>query len=241
MSAQAVRTIDSLQLPAHGRLAVLAPHPDDFDAIAVTMRYFRDLGWTLHVAVLTSGASGVQDGYQEASSDAEKGALREREQQASCLAFGLPDGHLRFLRLAEDERGHQHDDAANRERVRSFLAEVQPSLAFMPHGNDSNVAHRRTWEMFRRIAIEEQLRVQAWLNRDAKTLQMREDVVVPFDADTAAWKAGLLRLHGSQHSRNLATRGHGFDERVMAVNAATAASLGREGEWVEAFELHDFG
>ena len=232
---------DKLTLPRDGRLAVLAPHPDDFDAIAVTLGRFARLGWTLHVAVLTGGASGVEDGYRGVVDAAAKTALREAEQRASCTAFGLPPEHLHFLRLAEDERGHQLDDEANLERVAAFLHGVQPHCVFMPHGEDSNTAHRRTWEMFERIALRDRLAVWAWLNRDAKTLAMREDIYTLFGADEAEWKARLLRLHDSQQSRNLRTRGHGFDTRVLEVNRAAAREAGFDGVLAEVFELRRFG
>lgn len=230
----------ALDLPRDGVLAVLAPHPDDFDAIAASLRHFHRLGWRIHLAVLTTGASGVQDGYRGAYRDADKAALREEEQRASCAAFGLPEGDLHFLRLPEDERGHQRDDAANRRRVRDFLLAARPELVFMPHGDDSNVAHQRTWTMFRDVAEREGLACWAFLNRDAKTRAMRDDLHCFFDADEAAWKAGLLRFHDSQQSRNLASRGHGFDERVLAVNRESAMRAGREQAWAETFELQRF-
>ncbi len=40
------------------RWLVLAPHPDDFDAVAVTLRWFADWGAELFLDVLTTGASG---------------------------------------------------------------------------------------------------------------------------------------------------------------------------------------
>lgn len=232
---------EAARLPERGRLAVLAPHPDDFDAIAVTLQRFARRGWTLHVAVLTTGASGVEDGYRGAISDTAKAALREAEQRASCTAFGLPPENLQFLRLEEDERGHQRDDEANRERVAAFLAEVRPHCVFMPHGEDSNTAHRRTWSMFEQVALRDGLQAWAWLNRDAKTLKMREDVYTLFGADEAEWKARLLRLHDSQQSRNLRTRGHGFDTRVLEVNRAAAREGGFDGVLAEVFELRRFG
>jgi len=232
---------DRLTMPRDGRLAVLAPHPDDFDAVAVTLGRFAALGWSLHVAVLTGGASGVEDGYRGATGAAAKAALREAEQRASCAAFGLPAENLHFLRLAEDERGHQIDDAANLERVAAFLGDARPHCVFMPHGEDSNTAHRRTWAMFERVAVRDGLTAWAWLNRDAKTLAMREDLYTLFGADEAEWKGRLLRLHDSQQSRNLRTRGHGFDTRVLEVNRATARAAGFDGVLAEAFELRRFG
>lgn len=229
--------LTELDLPGHGDLAVLAPHPDDFDAIAVTMRHFARRGWRIRLAVLTTGASGVEDGYRGALTIADKAALREVEQRASCQAFGLLPEDVHFLRLDGEDGDAFEVDAASVARVRAFLRGAQPTLVFMPHGDDRNLAHRHTWELFRTIARVDGLAAQAWLNRDAKTRSMSEDVLTRFGADEAAWKACLLRLHASQHARNLATRGHGFDERVLAVNRASADAAGWSGEWAEAFEV----
>jgi LmbE family N-acetylglucosaminyl deacetylase len=232
---------DALVLPLGGRLAVLAPHPDDFDAIAVTLQRFARSEWDIHVAVLTTGASGVEDAYHGATTAQDKAALREAEQRASCAAFGLPSENLYFLRLDEDENGHQREGEINRLRLARFLATVGPHCVFMPHGEDSNTAHRRTWSMFEAIARDEGLQVWAWLNRDAKTLAMREDVYTLFGAEEAEWKARLLRLHDSQQSRNLRTRGAGFDTRVLEVNRAAAREAGLDGVLAEVFELRRVG
>ena len=45
------------------RLLVLGPHPDDFDVIGVTLRYFWEQGNPLFVGVATSGSSGVEDSF----------------------------------------------------------------------------------------------------------------------------------------------------------------------------------
>ncbi|MES2026982.1 MAG: PIG-L family deacetylase [Pseudomonadota bacterium] len=228
-----------LSLSSPLTLVVLAPHPDDFDAIAVTLRYFHQRGDTIHLAVLTTGASGVEDGFADAHTDDEKAVLREAEQVASCTFFGLPSEGLSFLRLPPDEKGNPRLDAANQEIIRDYLSQRQPNLVFMPHGNDSNVTHQRTYALFRAVALAEKLSVWAVLNQDAKTVTMRTDLYTPFDADSAAWKAELLRLHRSQHQRNLNTRGQGFDERVLAVNRKTGREL--DAEYAEAFELERYG
>lgn len=231
-----------LSLPSPLTLVVLAPHPDDFDAIAVTLRFFHQRGDTIHLAVLTSGASGVEDGYAGVDGDADKAALREREQTASCAFFGLPTERLNFLRLPPDEKGNPRLDADNHQRVRDYLLPRKPDLVFMPHGNDSNVTHQRTYALFRAVALADNLQTWAVLNQDAKTIAMRTDLITPFDAATAAWKAELLRLHQSQHQRNLNTRGHGFDERVLAINRKNAADLDLDNdEYAECFELERFG
>lgn len=218
------------------RIAVLAPHPDDFDAIAVTLRFFHARGDSIHLAVLTGGASGVEDGYAGARTDAAKAALREQEQLASCTLFGLPHERVAFLRLPEDEAG-LIVDVRSLGCVGDWLLTVRPDLVFMPHGNDSNVTHQRTYALFKTIAENTDLRVTALLNQDAKTRAMRHDLCTPFDATTAEWKGALLRLHASQHQRNLNTRGHGFDTRVLSVNQATAQTLGLDAGYAEVFEL----
>lgn len=220
--------------PRAQRIAVLAPHPDDFDAIAVTLRFFHSRGDRIHLAVLTAGASGVENTYPGAVDDAAKGALRESEQGASCAAFGLPPERVSFLRLAASELAFNN---ANIAAIRDWLLPLQADLVCMPHGNDSNATHRTTYALFRAVAEQEGLALSALLNQDAKTQAMRHDLYMPFDADMASWKSELLRLHATQQQRNLNTRGHGFDARVLAVNRATAAALGLPNEYAEAFEL----
>ncbi len=223
-------------------IVVLAPHPDDFDAIGVTLRFFHQRGDTIHLAVLTTGASGVEDGYAGVHKDADKAALREQEQSASCAFFGLPLERVSFLRLPPDEKGNPRLDTVNHERIRDYLLQRKPDLVFMPHGNDSNVTHQRTYALFRAVALAENLQLWAVLNQDAKTLAMRTDIVTSFDAATATWKAEMLRLHQSQHQRNLNTRGHGFDERVLAINRKSALALKLDdAEYAECFELERFG
>jgi len=220
-------------------IAVLAPHPDDFDAIALTLRHFHRQGADIHLAVLTTGASGVEDGYQGAVSDAQKAALREAEQQASCAFFGLPAGRISFLRLPPDADGHLSLDAASHARIHDFLAACRPQLVFMPHGSDSNVTHQRTYALFRAVTLAAGWPLWAWLNQDAKTLNIRTDLYLPFDEDDAAWKGELLRLHRSQHQRNLDTRGKGFDARVLEINRK--ASVPHGAAYAELFELGRYG
>jgi LmbE family N-acetylglucosaminyl deacetylase len=226
-------------LPSARRLAVVAPHPDDFDVIAVTLRHFQRASAQIAVAVLASGASGVDDGFvTEAAPDAKR-RIREREQEASCAFFGLPEGQLHFLRLAEDASGHLSDGTANSERVSGFLARWQPEFVFLPHGNDPNLAHQRTFAMVADALSRQRSAATMWLNRDPKTIAMREDVYVVFDDDAAAWKRALLRHHASQQARNLRVRGQGFDDRILLANAKTASSAGRPDAFAETFELRE--
>jgi LmbE family N-acetylglucosaminyl deacetylase len=222
-------------LPAASRIAVIAPHPDDFDVIGITMRLFQRASATITLGVLTSGASGVEDAF-EADPDAKR-RVREREQEASCEFFGLPRDRLHFLRLAEDALGRLDDGEANRERVADFLSQCRPEFVFLPHGSDPNLAHQRTFAMVVGALSRQDPPVTMWLNRDPKTIAMREDVYVVFDDESAEWKRSLLRHHASQQARNVRTRGDGFDERILRGDAEVARSAQRPGAFAETFEL----
>ncbi|HTJ97357.1 MAG TPA: PIG-L family deacetylase [Rhodocyclaceae bacterium] len=232
--------LNQLAFAAGLRLCVLAPHPDDFDAISLSLRFFHRQGAEIYLAVLTDGASGVEDGYKDATDNAAKARLREAEQKASCKLFGLPSERVSFLRLPADEKGNPRLDEANHTTIRSYLLKHQPQLVWLPHGNDSNVTHQRTYALFRAVALQEKMQLWAVLNQDAKTIAMRHDLYMPFDARDAEWKASLLRLHDSQQQRNLNTRGHGFDERVLAVNQNSATALGLPATYAEVFELERY-
>lgn len=214
------------------RLLVLAPHPDDFDVAAATMRHFARSGVDIMLEVLSGGASGVEDAF--ATGWEAKTSARELEQRESCAMFGLSAGKLRFHRLLEDAAGHMNDCAENQARVHAILDEVSPDGVILPHGNDSNADHRRTFRWFHAWRSTRKHPPLAMLVRDPKNLGMRVDLITPYDAETANWKAALLRCHRSQHERNLRTRGIGFDERILAPERAAAAPLGFHA--VESFE-----
>lgn len=220
------------------RCLVLAPHPDDFDVVAVTLRHLVDAGAELFLEVLTSGASGVEDAFVEGWK--EKAVARELEQIASCSLFGLSHDKLRFHRLTEDADGHMLADDDNKARVWGILDRVQPDSVILPHGSDSNADHRRTFRMFEEWANKREGETLALLVRDPKTLEMNLDLVTCFDQGLADWKAEMLRCHASQHERNLRSRGYGIDVRVLQVNRDIASELGNAGAYAEGFEVRSF-
>lgn len=241
------RSWRELSLPPALRVLVLAPHPDDFDAIGLTLRHLHRQGHAVHVAVLTSGASGVEDGFAGARDDPAKAALREAEQRASCAFFGLPPDRLHFLRLWATAPGAEAGATAaapgeeDLQRLGTWVAAHPADLLFMPHGNDSNRTHRRTFEAA--LGVAARLGLQAWgcLNQDAKTLDMRVDLFFEFGEEDGGWKRELLRRHRSQQERNLRTRGRGFDERVLEVNRRAARALASAQPYAEVFELLRLG
>ncbi|RYY73478.1 MAG: PIG-L family deacetylase, partial [Comamonadaceae bacterium] len=130
------RLLRALALPGPLAVAVVAPHPDDFDAIAVTLQLLQQQGHALHVAVVTTGASGVDDGFGGALDDAGKAALRESEQHASCAAFGLPPGRLAFLRMWAGG----DDDAPLRDWLDAVRPDGRPNAAQLARCSDSRNA-----------------------------------------------------------------------------------------------------
>jgi LmbE family N-acetylglucosaminyl deacetylase len=215
------------------RWLVLAPHPDDFDAVAVMMRRLADSGCELYLEVLTGGASGVEDEFTEGWEA--KTVAREEEQLESCAMFGLATERVKFHRLDEDEAGHMRDFEGNEARVRGILDRVNAEGVILPHGSDSNADHRRTFRYFEKWARER--KALALLVKDPKSLEMRVDLVTLFNEEEAAWKGALLRCHRSQHERNLRSRNAGFDERILSMNREIGREVGAE--FAEGFEVFE--
>ena len=228
--------IPELRLQESLRLLVLAPHPDDFDAIGVTLRFLSRNGNALDVGVVRTG-SGVDDSYRPGLTLADKADLREREQRRSLRFFGLPEHRLTFLRLANDAEDQPADSPGNRAALEAWVMEKAPDIVFLPHGNDTNGGHRAMYSLFGQVAGRSGRALTAFLNRDPKTVRMRTDLYMPFGQDEANWKAELLRFHDSQHQRNLRTRGCGFDDRILEENRAIARDLSLDHEYAEAFEI----
>jgi len=230
------RTIRDSCISITLRLLVVAPHPDDFDAIGVALKFLSDNGNSLQVAVACTG-SGVEDSYCPGLTFSAKAKLREREQRNSIRFFGLPEHCLTFLRLKNDAADQPVDDPENLYKLEEFVLEKVPDIIFLPHGNDTNSGHRVMYALVRQIALRSDLPLAVLLNRDPKTVTMRTDLYIPFGQDEAAWKAELLRFHDSQHQRNLNTRGHGFDDRILNLNRQIAHELSLDEAYAEAFEL----
>lgn len=217
--------LDSVPMPyGYGiRLAVAAPHPDDFDAICVTLRKLSAIA-DISVCVASSGASGVQDSFVPGTDPLVKGACREIEQISSCKFFGLKREKLSFLRMSEDSTGAVCDTPENRALLFSFLNKVKPHMIFLPHWNDTNKDHRLMNSFVESILQNEFAgkSIAVWWNRDPKTIEMNHDIYSFFSDSDAEWKSKMLRLHVSQHVRNLMTRGQGFDDRILSDNLCYA-------------------
>ncbi|MGD8520422.1 MAG: PIG-L family deacetylase [Desulfobacterales bacterium] len=241
METDIARSLHSVKFPKPVSLLVLAPHPDDFDAIGITMRFFQQNGNPIQLAVATTGASGVQDSFCAQPTLQLKSEIRELEQRDSCRFFGLPDSNLTFLRLEEDKDGRLSKNDVNLHRVNAQLKALSPKMVFLPHWNDSNLTHQRVYDIFKKLAREGGYSLVAFLNRDPKTIEMRNDIYTEFDEKEAAWKAKLLRFHRSQQQRNLDQRGYGMDERILRTDRQSARACSLEMPYAEVFELEFFG
>jgi len=221
-----------------GRIAVFGPHPDDFEVVAVTLRRAQAAGATIDLAVMTTGANGVDPVDYPGLDRSGRAALREEEQRASCAAFGLPPDRQHYLRLDDGPEGELTMNASSLMRIRSLLEGWRPQLVILPHPNDPNRAHQRTYAIVRQALASLESGARLLLSCDPKTTDLRVDLCVTFDERDADWKRALLRHHASQHRRNLRSRGHGLDDRILGMNAGEAARLGLSG-YAETFEVRD--
>ncbi len=218
------------------RLLVTAPHPDDFDAISMTLHHLKKAGHELYVVVAQTG-SGIDKVYGMDMSQQDRTMHRNQEQRASFTFFGLPKDHYRILVL-ENALDDQVDyTEKNIQTFETIVLEIRPDILFMPHGNDTNRAHRDMCRMMRSIARRMTWPIVLMLNSDAKTVDMRKDCYMAFNQEEAIWKRQLLRHHDSQHQRNLRDRGYGFDDRVLMLNGRTAQELGIAQPYAESFEI----
>lgn len=237
--ANELHSIKELTIPADLRVLVLAPHPDDADAIGITLKFFLNNGNHIEVCVARTG-SGVEDEYHPGATLADMADIREQEQKNSMHFLGLPDRCITFLSLINDDSDQVTANLENLEIINAIIHSKKPDIIFMPHGNDTNSAHRAMYSMFRQIIKHTELHITALLNRDPKTIEMRTDLYMPFDQEAAEWKAELLRIHDTQHQRNLNTRGYGFDKRILDYNRQIAGNLSLDTKYAEAFEIELF-
>jgi len=231
--------LDRLQWPVRLRVVVLAPHPDDFDEIGVTLRRLHQNGNRIHLAVL-SACSGVEDSFWSPPTSEVKAALRVQEQRDSCRFFGLSDGCLEFPPVRLDAEGQPADDPVNDRVFTEILHRERADVVFLPHGNDTNAGHRQTWTMFRRVARGLERPVTALYQGDPKTIALRADAIMVFGEELARWKGELLRHHRSQQHRNLLRRGKGLDRRILEVNRRDAEEWGYPDQYAEVFEIERF-
>lgn len=230
------RPLDDGFITSTGKLLMLAPHPDDFDAIGATLKFLSSNGNPLEVVVARTG-SGVDASYCPGLTREAKARLREEEQRKSAHFFGLPEEALSFLTLTNDDSDQLIECRENFTLLESVVRQKAPDLLFLPHGNDTNSAHRALYAMAREIVLRAQQPITLMLIRDPKNISMRTDLYFPFGEPEATWKAELLRFHDTQHQRNLTTRGYGFDKRILDFNQQSAKELALDQPYAEVFEI----
>jgi len=237
LSHNNLQALDVDVFPAGMKILVLAPHPDDFDAVGVTLRRFKANGNLLTLAVISSGASGVEDSYLKNDGNLKiKTLIREREQLESALFCNLNENKIIFLRTEEEENGNILENDTNFLLIKNCLAKANPDIVFMPHWNDTNASHRRSYALAKKAMLQIPGQRILFLNKDPKTVTMPIKLYSAFDESEASWKGKLLRHHMSQHERNLHTRGYGFDCRILEFNRLCAVEIKRE-EYAEVFDI----
>lgn len=252
-----------IEPPEEATVLALAPHPDDPDSIAVTLRVLATAGCRVSYLIVSSSYGGVSGGYAlkyavengeptEGDVKACKAKLRREEQLESARMAGFVGDRVQFLTVEEGERGNLAESDRNRKIIEQALAAADPDIALMPYGEDTNSAHVLVYRYFRESAFKLSKRrkrpILGLYNRDPKTINITEQLVVPFDGEAARWKASLLRAHRSQHERNLEERGYGFDERILRTNREIQQSLQarvlepwkEECPYAEAFQVECF-
>ncbi len=253
-----------IEPPAAGNVLALAPHPDDPDAVAVTLRLFHNAGCRVRYVVTGRAHGGVTDSFarqaakelDDSSGDmrAIKTSLRRREQAASAKLAGIVDGYVLFVEpAAEDESGDMLHSLANARLLRRLLSEQDPDIVLMPHGADTNAGHVALYKLFAELAaplaVERRRPLLALYARDPKTTSIEQQLVVPFDEWEARWKASLLRCHHSQQQRGMEVRGYGLDERILKLNRVIQTELSTtvvepwkdECPYAESFQVELFG
>jgi LmbE family N-acetylglucosaminyl deacetylase len=230
-------SFDEFRLAKGATVAVMAPHPDDFDAIAITLKRLTNKGIKIKLAVMTGGASGVEDSFGAFATNTDKALLREAEQLASCRMFGLLDDAVTFLHLTENNSGDLLNNCGNQLVIDDYLKNIKPEIIFMPHGNDTNATHRTCLSMVQCSVAKLPIQVTFMLNMDPKTIDIKPDYYSGFAGDEAEWKATLLRCHKSQHQRNLNSRQHGFDYRILEFNRQGAKKFNLPVTYAELFEV----
>ncbi len=223
--------IFKLDIPEGVKVLALAPHSDDFDINAITLKHFQEAGATIKLDVLSLD-NGVEADFEPQTPQA---LIRKREQLASLAFFGLPLEMVNFLDTVCDETGQTKYHPENKEIIANSVKNFAPDIILMPHPNDSNPAHRSVAKMLYEIELNKGTMIMH--NHDPKTVSMNPNAFMPFDSVQAKWKAELLRHHKSQHSRNLKTRGYGFDERLLNVSREIAKNYKLNCEYAELFEV----
>jgi len=229
--------LQDLALPTDSKLLVLAPHPDDFDTVAVTLRFLFDRNHPILLLVLTGASSGVLDSLVDPPTKARKEEVRQAEQLAALDFFGFPRAGVRFLRLPEDPAGRLMLNDTTYTTVGQIFREFSPDVVSLPFGRDSNLSHQRTFELFQTLASDIGKPVLGLCHKDPKTTEIEIQTYFPFDEETALWKAEMLRFHRSQHTRNLQTRNRGFDDRILQANRDLARELQINEPYAEGFQL----
>ncbi len=193
---------------AYARVLAIAAHPDDLEwGMAGTLARWVAEGKTVTELLVTRGEAGNDD---PALSDAEAGAIREREQRAAAAAVGVSD--VRFLGWADDTVYYGPE---LRRAIARVIRQVEPEVVltgqgtlYWGGGHVNHADHRATTEATIDAILDASLRrafpellaegLQAW--RGVKRLYLggdpASDVAVDVTA-TIGQAIAALQAHAS--------------------------------------------
>ncbi len=180
-------------LAGTGRALALAPHPDDPDAVAVTLRLLARGGWEVSWAIVTSGCSGVQDAFA--------GSLHARKSRGARGGTGGIGTPLRSARgtaaLPAAGRGcdgELAETAENRMRFDAALRKLAPALVLLPCGADTDPTHRRVFTWFHDWMCNWPHPLTALYNEDPKSLAFSPRVRGDLRRRDGALESGVARM-----------------------------------------------
>lgn len=137
---------------------VIAPHPDDETlCCGGAVALLREMGYRVHVMVLTDGASAHP--HAQFMSNEEFRHVRKAETEAALSKLGVSNDSITFLHLT-DSLVPGSREAGFEEVVRlcrNKFTDLKPDTVLTPWRRDFHRDHRATWEITRQALEEEQM------------------------------------------------------------------------------------
>ncbi len=137
---------------ALGRVAVVAPHPDDESlGCGGLLALLARRGQSARVVVVSDGA-GSHPGSGAYPPDRLR-ALRQRETQDALAALGLAPDAARFLRLPDGAVPHPHHAGFGQAigLLHAALRDAEPDTVFAPWRRDPHPDHVAAWHLARAV------------------------------------------------------------------------------------------
>jgi len=230
------KVLNDQPIPSGMNVLVLAPHPDDYDAIAITMKLLQQCDNRIFVRVLGTGWNRVEDEICDPATPEAKAALQRQEFHESCRRFELNEDDVAFLDMKEDSSGYIRKHPFNIELLKKAITEIKPQLIFMPHWNDTSndrrLAATLAWDALDELGLSTPL-LHFYT---PKTRTMYRHFYTVFSRSEADWKAGQLQCHRSIQQHYMAHYGIGFVDKIIQLNYDAGRDIGKD-KYAEVFEM----